>query len=919
MNTKLIFLVLVLQTTLLKAQLTYSGVNQIGGNAGQGGKAVSIDPFNNMVVAGSTFSNTEFSDASGTQTTIGIGEYDIYAEKLDPGGNILWAKQLGGAGLDLLESVTTDLLGNIYLAGFFNDTIRLEGVDTLQTDTDNWDIFLIKLDPNGQPLWAHSFGGALKDEAHAVATDQQGNVYLTGFYRDTIDFDPGPGVFTMAGNSSGTETMFILKLNPDGNFTWVKHMTSGTNHGLSVGKTLLVKNGHLYAGGYFSGKVDFNPNAGVMEFTSQFDDGFVQKFNMFGGLIWTMPVAGNLSERVLAITVDDQDNVISTGYFSGSIDLDPGVGTTSFTSAGNHDVFFQKVNASGQFIFGKKVGGTTQDQGWGITTDKAGNVYTIGLFGATVDFDPGAMTQNRTANGFSDAFVLKLDKNGNFANVASWGASQSDFGYGITLNQEESLVLIGTFNQTVDFDPGPDTAALVANGFDGYVLRMLQPWDYTGIVYHDVNENNQRDAGEPGLSGVLVEAVDRLAYASTDAAGEYHLFYNLDGDALRVIPKRPYWQINPPLLPMDTTQSGHITAVIIPEAPDVCLFITEERPFVSGFPTAFQVQVSNVGTVPVYDLPVLLRISEQPTGGAFMFLEANIPPQSQTAETFHWRIDTLDVEQTITYRIWFLTPATAELGSNFTFSAGVEFDSDVDQSNNTRRFRNQIFSSYDPNDKQVFPDKASTVAADTTTLDYLIRFQNTGNFPATFVILRDTLSSDLDLATLQIMGASHPFTWRIYGNRILEFRFDDINLPDSTSNEPESHGFAAFAIQPVKGLASGDKVYNRAGIYFDFNAPVITNDAVFSVSNLVANHTPADPINLALAPNPAAVNSPIRLELPRSTTLPAQVRLTDLTGKTLLAREMGTYVLLLPGLPAGTYQVQVVSDGKSGVKTLMVR
>jgi hypothetical protein len=126
----------------------------------------------------------------------------------------------------------------------------------------------------------------------------------------------------------------------------------------------------------------------------------------------------------------------------------------------------------------------------------------------------------------------------------------------------------------------------------------------------------------------------------------------------------------------------------------------------------------------------------------------------------------------------------------------------------------------------VSPDLFSPVLLDSIELRYVIRFQNTGNFPADQVLLLDTLSESLDLATLKVIATSHPCTWRLRSERILEFLFANIALPDSISDEPASHGFAAFTIQPRRDLAQGDSIHNRAAIYFDFNAPVITNQAI---------------------------------------------------------------------------------------------
>jgi hypothetical protein len=208
-------------------------------------------------------------------------------------------------------------------------------------------------------------------------------------------------------------------------------------------------------------------------------------------------------------------------------------------------------------------------------------------------------------------------------------------------------------------------------------------------------------------------------------------------------------------------------------------------------------------------------------------------------------------------------------------------------------------------------------------LQYTIRFQNTGTFPAEFVVIRDTLPLGFDLSTLQMLNASHAYNWRLFENRVLEMRFDHINLPDSTSNEPESHGFVAFSLKAPKGLPLGAQVLNRVGIYFDYNPPVITNYAVFKVTEFVKISEPVGQewLEFGLSPNPVAAFSPITLQLHDQD--PGAVYLTIYNALGRKTQEMnlpgGARTLQLNGLEAGSYFVQVRSGNRSGGKVLVVK
>jgi uncharacterized repeat protein (TIGR01451 family) len=136
-----------------------------------------------------------------------------------------------------------------------------------------------------------------------------------------------------------------------------------------------------------------------------------------------------------------------------------------------------------------------------------------------------------------------------------------------------------------------------------------------------------------------------------------------------------------------------------------------------------------------------------------------------------------------------------------------------------------ITGSYDPNDKKGLPTGVgpNNLVAPNGKIDYKIRFQNTGTDTAFTVVIRDTLDSDLDIFSVVSGVSSHPYSFEIYGPRVLQWTFSNILLPDSTTNEPESNGFVTFTVNQVNDLLDGTEISNTADIYFDFNASIITN------------------------------------------------------------------------------------------------
>jgi hypothetical protein len=225
--------------------------------------------------------------------------------------------------------------------------------------------------------------------------------------------------------------------------------------------------------------------------------------------------------------------------------------------------------------------------------------------------------------------------------------------------------------------------------------------------------------------------------------------------------------------------------------------------------------------------------------------------------------------------------------------------------------------SFDPNDKQGFPlgyDSKHYIDRG-TDLEYLIRFQNTGTSAAHFVVIRDTLSTNLDAGSLRMGAASHPYTWTIDGQGFLTIRFDDINLPDSTSNLLGSQGFISFHIAQKPNLDLQTKIFNRAYIYFDYNGAVQTNRTLHTIGEnfitITADKSPEIPeLLVSVAPNPMGETAVIRFEGLKS--VGNRFTLSDAQGKTVRSEDFdgGLLVFERRGLGSGVYFFRIL--GRNG-------
>jgi hypothetical protein len=395
-----------------------------------------------------------------------------------------WAKSFGGSSSDVVNSITLDASGNVYTTGDFRSTVDFDpGAGAANyTSVGSNDIFVQKLDASGNFIWAKSFGGSSDDVGNSIIVDVSGNVYTTGYFRNTVDFDPGVGTANLT--SVGSDDIFVQKLDASGNFIWAK---SFGNSSVDQGNSINVDaSGNVYTTGYFRGTADFDPGANIANFTSVGDDDiFVQKLDVSGNFIWAKSFGTSSRDRGISITKDASGNVYTTGFFGNTVDFDPGAGTANLTSVGGYDIFLQKLDASGNFIWAKSFGGSSNDYGSSSTIDASGNVYTTGQFPETADLAPGAGTANFTSVGGLDIFVQKLDSSGNFIWAKSFGSSSDDWGNSITLDASGNVYTTGFFLETADFDPGSDTANFTsAGGWDIFVQKMSQCSPTTSTDIH---------------------------------------------------------------------------------------------------------------------------------------------------------------------------------------------------------------------------------------------------------------------------------------------------------------------------------------------------------------------------------------------------------------------------------------------------
>ncbi len=435
----------------------------MGGTGSDGGYSITVDASCNVYTTGYFTGTVDFDPGAGVFNLTGSG---TFISKLDSSGNFIWAKAIGGTALGGIgPSIALDTAGsmNVYTTGSFWGTTDFDpgaGVFNLTAVGVSYDIYIVRLDSSGNFVWAKAMGGTNNDRGTYIAIDPVGNgdVYTTGDFEGIVDFDPGAGIFNLT-SVGGGYNIFISKLDSSGNFIWAKAMGG---MGYSQAPFMAIDpagSGDVYTTGHFGGTVDFDPGAGVFNLTSAgYDDIFISKLDSSGNFVWAKAMGGTDYDDGRSIVIDPAGSgaVYAAGYFYSTVDFDPGIGVFNLTSDGGWDIFISKLDAAGNFLWAKRMGGSGWDYGMSMAIDPAGigGVYTTGWFGGIVDFDPDSSgSLNLTsAGGSDDIFISKLDGSGNFVWAKAIGGTDADYGLSITLDASGHAYVTGGFESpTISF------------------------------------------------------------------------------------------------------------------------------------------------------------------------------------------------------------------------------------------------------------------------------------------------------------------------------------------------------------------------------------------------------------------------------------------------------------------------------------
>ncbi|MBL0308340.1 MAG: SBBP repeat-containing protein [Bacteroidetes bacterium] len=340
--------------------------------------------------------------------------------------SFVWAGRMGGtasssAPSDVWRGIALDKGGNVYTIGnFWGNADMNPGPGTFYLNSAGVsDVFLSKLDSAGDFVWAKKFGGTNYNDGNDIAIDDSGYIYITGSFLSATDFDPGSGVVMLT--PLGYRDVFVCKLDADGNLIWAKQFGGEAIVTDQVDGTGIAVDaqGNVYTtGAIWYGKADFDPGPAVYNLSTAGDfDIFICKLNRNGDFEWAHRMGGTKRDLGSKIAVDRNGYAYLTGYFTGTVDFDPGVAVRNLsTSQFYKDIFICRFDSTGALSWANQIGVLNGDDvGQDIAVDASGNVYTTGNFyygGA--DFDPGIDTFNLNSQSSTDVFICKWDSSANF-------------------------------------------------------------------------------------------------------------------------------------------------------------------------------------------------------------------------------------------------------------------------------------------------------------------------------------------------------------------------------------------------------------------------------------------------------------------------------------------------------------------------
>jgi uncharacterized repeat protein (TIGR01451 family) len=839
---------------------------------------VAVDPFNDSYTCGQIVgANNQI----GTSIVNSNGLQDVVVQKYASNGALLWVSHFGGVGSDYSSKIVFDGVNAVWVVGHFQQTMTV-GAFTLVSSGGS-DVFIVKLDAsNGAILMAKKGGGTTNDYAMDLSLGSNGNLFFSGNYNGAFVF-PGANI-----NSVGNGHAFLLELDLAG----IPVQSFGITGGVSIYTHTVDLNGNIYIGGFSTAtNIGFNGSSQSMNGQNH----FIAKFDAMG--VFQFKTLSLFNGEIYGLSADTTGSI----YFTGNFDSQASFGPISLVNGANDNALLVKINNNGNYSWAKSFGGNGNDQGYDLKCKSNTTLLLTGVYTGNITFGSVPLSGGSNAR----TYLAEIDSSGQVITVISGSSSASSVIASSVSFSGNGIYLSGSAYGNINI------AGLSTFVSASFLVKIAGNSNaISGKVFQDVNSNAFMDVTEVGLPNVLVQVTNGSYQALSANNGHYEVYANVGTHSVN-IPNMPlYHTLSTPAVQNvifaglgNVDSLNHFGLVPIPNMPDLRVTLTPMTAPKAGYVLGYMLTYKNVGTV-AQNATVLFTT---PLG--INYLSASPSPTLQIANNLQWQLGILQPGQQGDVFIQFNIPVGTPIGYSLLSQAQITpVTGDLTANDNVSINQIQVVGPYDPNIKLVDKDTLYNIAS-ADWLEYTVHFQNVGNDTAYNVVIIDTISSFLDLGSFELLATSHQPLEVNFDGQLLTFRFNQIMLPDSATNQVGSNGFVKFRLKHPASFPFLSEIKNFVDIYFDFNDAIRTNTATTihldSSLSQIMNIEQKD--GLLIFPNPTSTD--LTIQLPKSLQEKKEVVLTDLSGRVHLQESLNEQenTIHTSFLKTGIYMIHVNS------------
>jgi hypothetical protein len=458
---------ILLISSVFSQSLDFMSVNTYGDGEGDDDEfnAMAADDDGNIYVFGGFSGVVDYYPGTNRSILNTNSSNELILAKYDSNHNLVWINVFDGLSNNYANDIALDASGNILICGSFVKSMDMDpgpNQSILTSVTyNNADGFFAKYNAqNGSLIWAKAIGGSSVDNAHAIAADQQNNIYLTGAFSDTIDMDPSASSSLLIATGNYQDP-YLARYDSNGNISWAFSLYGSSLPGYGRDVEISPDNA-VVLGGVFNNTVDFDPSSSSAQLSTTGNlDAFVAKYSLSGAYQWAIKYGSTSEDYLNGLVVGADGQIYTTGYFQSTADFDPSNSTHSITSNGNKDVYLANYDSSGAFDWAFKIGGSSVELGHFITSDNNSNLYIGGYSYSSVDFDPSTATHQVDLSS-AEAFMASYDTSGSFNWVSHTLGNNLSQAFDGVINSRGKAIYCGTFRNDADLDPSQDTFTVSA-------------------------------------------------------------------------------------------------------------------------------------------------------------------------------------------------------------------------------------------------------------------------------------------------------------------------------------------------------------------------------------------------------------------------------------------------------------------------